>query len=147
MTATPRHRSLRIEDIDPEDTDASFRKIIGFLGRMMETQSDALQNGITFQENIASLFKQLDITTKSNYESVGSPRESEFPEINIQHGLRERAVSVWIIQAFRVGDLFGVTSGQAIYPDWFDNGEGSVVIKHIAGLQNTTQYTITFLIL
>lgn len=99
---------------------------------------NAIMGNLTFGENISAQIKELTFTTSSTYES-----DDDFPEVSFERSLRRRAEGCFIMQIQRSD---GEVIAFATTPDWQEIN-GVIEIRHIAGLEDSTKYTARFLVI
>lgn len=97
---------------------------------------DALNNQLTFVENIRCQIKEFTFRTQGDY-SMGGWTDISFP-----CDLKTKATGLWMMQIVRTdGDVID----DSVFVNWkYDNG--TIVIPWITGLDNATQYALRLMI-
>lgn len=132
----PPVRRLLVEDFKTEET--WIGKLLYPLNQVFQALSTGLQNGITFQENIASQIQ----TVNFNYNT------SELPIVFKLNKFSSTPIGIWIIKAKDTSTVPQALSGGVFPTDWeFDAVNNQIKINSISGLVSEQQYQLTMIII
>jgi hypothetical protein len=136
MATLPSVKSIRREDLGNDIPEwVSF--LLAPLTTFMEAIYSALNKQFTFQENIACNLRQLTFTTSSGYTG------GAFTALIFPSNLRGRKpIGVLILQ---ITESTGLLITKAVSPSWVDIS-GTISVNYIAGLENSKQYEVLFLV-
>ena len=115
-----------------------FRRFLAVLNPFLDAVYLALSRQLTFQENIASQIREFTFTTKSTYTS------GDFDVLRFSTGLSERAIGVVLLQVNEIADSEPVIQS-AVSLNWIES-QGSIVVRYVAGLENSKKYGLRLLI-
>jgi len=112
------------------------------LNSFMSSVYYALDNDLTFTENIASSVKTISFTTRSDYSSA-SPVSDGFDTQNVFNPLKSKPVSVQIVKITDLTNYNIITNAVTLYWEYLD---GYIKIKYCTGLADSTKYELNLLI-
>lgn len=108
------------------------------LNQFMEEIYTAFNRNLTIPENVKGQIITINFKTGANYVS-----SKEFTEINYLNTLG-RKTSILLI-----GNIIKISEPKkkfdAVFLSWYDNNDGTITIRYIAGLENSMEYDITLI--
>jgi len=119
--------------------------IIGLLTPLNSFMSSvyyALDNQLTFSENISSAIKELSFTTRSDYSSA-DPKTDGWEDRKIYNPLSVKPQGVILVKIVDLTNYKVITDPVNVFWDYLDS---YVLIKYITGLDDSTKYKVNFLI-
>lgn len=133
MSKLPSQKKILREDVKgaPDWIDG----IIDPVNSFMETVYQTFNRNVTFNDNIASQVKELNVNTTSVY-PVMEP-------IEFQSTLRTKAFGLLMLQA--VERLTYTPAVSAVTVNWVENN-GTIHISNITGLAASKSYTVRLLL-
>lgn len=133
MSKLPSQKKILREDVKgaPDWIDG----IIDPVNSFMETVYQTFNRNVTFNDNIASQVKELNVNTTSVY-PVMEP-------IEFQSTLRTKAFGLLMLQA--VERLTYTPAVNAVTVNWVENN-GTIHISNITGLAASKSYTVRLLL-
>jgi len=112
--------------------------VLSPLNQFMEEIYSALNKNITIPENVKAQIKVLNFRTPSNYTSAKG-----FNEITYLNTLNKKT------EILLVGGITKLSEPNkkfdAVFPSWYDNNNGTLSIRYISGLENSTEYDVTMI--
>jgi len=129
----PSQKKILREDL--KDAPDWVSGIIGPVNNFMESVYQALNNNITFSENIASFIKEINYKTPSTYPTMEN--------VEFLSSLRTKAIGVQCLQVFDKSDY--TPAAGPVYVPWVENN-GKIIISPITGLQANKTYVVRLLI-
>jgi hypothetical protein len=132
----PSIRRIRREDL--KDAPDWISLLLYPLNIFMDTLYGGLDRGLTFQENIRSTIKTLELSTPADYAT------GDFDRTIFDPGLRVQPIGCLLIKIVQVGDNDPLILEPTV-PQWALHPEG-IQIRYISGLAPSTRYTATFLV-
>lgn len=126
----------KIKREDLKDAPSWISGLIDPLNSFMETVYQTLNSNVTFQDNIASFFKEITYITPASY-------PSGVEDISFQNDLKTRAQGVVVVQAYDKTTYTPMLD--PVYVPWVEN-QGQIVVSKITGLEASKTYTIRLLV-
>lgn len=134
MARIPTTKRFILEEF-PKEVRKWFDKFLTGINDFILNVNNALNNNLTFTENMSAQISTVKIQTDVSGDLVGS--------YSFKNNLKGSAVGVWII---KIQDLAvnptPVIDGVCV--DW-NNGDGQIMINNITGLAATKNYNITMI--
>lgn len=123
-----------------EDFQQKDKELVGKIGQVMnpatENISLALNNNLTFSDNIACAVVTIPITVDAN----GIPTNpTSFPV-----SLNARANHIFVTRALNANNS-GVYVTAAPFVDWVENG-GQITVNHVTGLPANSTFNLTMIV-
>lgn len=133
MSKLPSQKKILREDVKgaPDWIDG----IIDPVNSFMETVYQTFNRNVTFNDNIASQVKELNVNTTSVYPAM--------EPIEFQSTLRTKAFGLLMLQA--VERLTYTPAVNAVTVNWVENN-GTIHISNITGLAASKSYTVRLLL-
>jgi len=128
---------ILVEDLGSEVPE-SVRKLLSPINTFFESTYSALNNDLTFRENIRSLYKDFVITTSSTYIS-----SNDFQKITFKNPLKSNLDTVLIAQIREDNDNF-IPVYFPTSVSWNEYNK-TVTIHFISGLENNKAYRVKLL--
>jgi hypothetical protein len=133
--------SLQLITLDNiSDPSKADQAIISQLNTTQATLYSALQGRLTLIQNITAQIQSVNLTTTSNY------TEGNFAVMSFKRTLPYVASHLLLTKVVNNNGPYAKNTGIITATNWQDNN-GVIEIYFITGLQNSTPYTFTFLIL
>lgn len=130
--------SLRVLKQDLKDSPNWASRLIDIYNSFNEALYEAMNGHVTFKENIQCQIKELSFTTNSDYSS------GNWTNLTFLCPLKTNPFWVELTQIY-MPENQSVAITEPISIDWiFSNG--TVVIRHITGLENSTKYFTRFMV-
>jgi len=123
-----------------KEAPAWIDKMLYVLNRFMEETYGAFNKDITFNENIACGLRDITFTTKSTYAAP----DNEFDMQRISNPLRVNPTGVLLMRAQNLTNNQPIKSALGI--DW-DIVDNNIRILHVSGLEASTKYKLSLLII
>lgn len=134
MARIPTTKRFILEDF-PKEVRKWFDKFLGGINDFILNVNNALNNNLTFSENMSAQLSTVKIQTDGSGDLFGT--------YSFKNNLKGNAAGVWIV---RIQDLAAnpeaVDNGVCV--DW-SNGDGQIVINNVTGLTADKEYNITFI--
>jgi hypothetical protein len=138
MAKLPSQKRVNKEDV--KDAPQWIDAIIIPLNTFMESIYSAVNQNLTFQENIRSQIRTVSFTTSATYTS------GAWTNINFSSGLRGiKTQGILVLQILNTSVDNFTPLKQAVTCDWYDNS-GTITIYYVTGLANSTTYTMRVLV-
>lgn len=135
MAPPPKKTQLNREDL--KDAPKWVDKILDVINPFIQAVVAALSRGLTLQENIYSQVKTVVFTT-------GAAIDDSFP-LTFKSELTA-PYACWVAQCIPMEASGSVSGGVSIHT-WKLTTSGMVEVSYLAGLQPSTKYRCTFIIL
>lgn len=137
MALLPTLKKIQKSDLGG-DVPQWIEGILSYINQFTEEIYSAMNRNITIPENIKAQIKVLEIRTTNQYVS-----QQDFPEQTFINTLGRK------MQVLFVGNIVNDSSPNYKYENstvsWQDNGNGTVTIRYVSGLDDSENYRITFL--
>lgn len=137
MAKLPTIKQVTREDL--RDAPDWIEKLLTPLNQFMGSVYQALNGDLSIGANVRGSVRELRVTTSATYDT------GDFPEVEFASGLNVKATSCQVAQISVFTDPEAVITG-GVFAHWAERS-GRIVIKYIAGLENSTKYTVRFLVL
>lgn len=125
----------RILREDLKDAPPWVSGIIDPLNNFMQAVYTALNNNITFSENVASFIKEVSYTTPSGYPVMD--------DIKFTSTLKTKATSVLLMQAYE-RSTYRPPPGP-VYIPWIED-DGMIIVSPVTGLEAGKTYILRLLV-
>lgn len=130
---------FRAEDL-LQDGAMTPEKVADALNRVVQTQRESLNHGITHAENLRSQVVTLRVVTAATVADT-------FPlqPVRLADFMPQKPIGVRVLSR-SVPNTPSTTFNTASDVDWTPTGNGQVTIRYISGLSASTEYLLTLLI-
>lgn len=139
MAALPEYKRLLREDFAEIEEDW-IEKLIYPINQFNEQVTSALNQSLTLTDNVQGAFRSAIFTTASNYNT------GTFTPIKLSWGFRTSPNAVLLGRVYLPDSPTTVITA-ATSVDWNVTSQGLINIRYIAGLANSTKYSVTFVLL
>lgn len=137
MALLPTLKKIQRADIG-NDVPLWIEGILSYINQFTEEIYSAMNRNITIPENVKGQIKVLEFRTGGQY-----IQQQEFVEQTFLNTLGKR------MQVLFVGNIVNDAKPNHIYENstvsWNDNGNGTVTVRYISGLEDDENYRITLL--
>jgi hypothetical protein len=116
-------------------------KVIYPVNSFFENAYNALNKGLTFEENISSQIKDLSIVTTAAYDGTAA----HWTMVTFQSSLKRKAKGLLLLQIVQVGSVYAPIEGD-VYVDWEDQN-GQIRIGLVRGLSASKSYQMRVLLI
>ena len=106
------------------------------INQFMEEIYSAFNRNLTIPENVAGQIIDINIKTLSNYSN-----DKAFTEIKFLTKLKTRMRVLIVGQCIKSGDPS--KKHDPVFVSWYDNNDGTITIRYISGLEDSSEYNIT----
>lgn len=137
MALLPTTRRIQAENL-VDAPDWFVQQVLYTINEVIENQYTAYDQNLSFSTNLDAQFKELTITTTSDYVA-----NKTFTPIRFSSSLNGRVQAVWIAQILKSGD-FESPITEPVTLDWLER-DNQIIIRYISGLADNTKYFIRFL--
>lgn len=132
MSKLPSIKRLAVEDFGSQKD--WIGKLLNSLNQFMTSVVTALDNQLTFADNMSAVVKSINVPGLSS----GSPYPLYF-----NWTLKSKPVGIWLVNATETSAGAHTTFTAALSVDWAYTVNNQVKINSIVGLPTTTAYTVT----
>lgn len=136
MAELPTIKRVLRQDLG-RDVPSWVDSLLSPLNQFMEEIYSALNKSLTIPENVQGQKITLNFKTLSNYTT------KNFTEIVFRNNLGKRMNLILVGNIVKVNDPSH--KFDSVFVSWYDNGDGTVTIRYISGLENSSEYNITLL--
>lgn len=112
--------------------------ILSYINQFTEEIYSAMNRNITIPENVKGQIKVLEFRTASDYISAQT-----FEEQTFLNSLGRKMQVLFVGNVVNESNLTYKYSGLSV--SWQDNGNGTITVRYISGLENSKNYRITLL--
>lgn len=132
-------KQMRLEDIG-KDPLAGLQNFAGIYNQFGLSVYNLLSGNLQFDQNIDSQISSVTFATPSNYSDGAN---TNFTSTAISVPFNPNGIVLLGIQQINSNAVFI----KPVFPSWFYNANSQVVINYVTGLQPSTNYSITILII
>lgn len=142
MAKLPTQKRILREDM--KDAPSWIENLLNPLNSFMDSVYRALNRSLTFQDNVSSEIRQLDVLTLPTY-STAIPKTDGFIPLQFVHSLRSKPFGLLVAQLVEQGQDYVIIT-EPVSIDWYEIN-GTVFINYITGLKDSTNYKLTVLLI
>lgn len=139
MSNLPEQRRLLMEDFSDVDGDW-IERLIYPINEFNEQVYNVLNKGINIQDNVQGSVQTVSFTTSGTYTTLNT-----FTPVILSWAFKTKPVALTIGQIFTTNSSSIITK-PTVVTDWYLSGPGSISVRFITGLEDSTKYTVTFII-
>ena len=108
------------------------------INQFMEEIYSAMNRNLSIPENVSGQTITINFKTLSTYTS-----DKDFTELNFRNSLNKKMTHLMVGNISQIGDPS--KKHDSIFLSWYDNNDGTITIRYISGLTDSSEYNITLL--
>lgn len=108
------------------------------INQFMEEIYSAMNKNLTIPENVLGQIITINFKTGANYAT-----NKEFTELNFRNSLNKKMSILTVGQITKIGDPS--KKHESVFVSWYDNNDGTVTIRYVSGLEDSSEYNLTIL--
>ena len=139
MAKLPNLRRILRQDVG--DAPDYIYTMIDVINRFNEDVYSALNKRLTIEDNFSGNLITFTVNTLSTY-------PTDFTPFNYNTNINKKANGVIVVKAINSSTNNFTSIKNPVFVEWTDNlANGNLTIQYVSGLQPSTSYTITILVI